>query len=448
MREPAAQGAGGRTRSRPSPAATGCGRDELDIDREHFEDLVERARGHLATRTPERAIAMLTDALALWRGPAFGELEDWMPGRLEAVRLGQLRLAAEEDLLQARLDAGDHAAVAADGTVLTGQQPFRERRWALLALAQYRSGRQADALASIRSARRALGQELGLDPGSELVALEGRILAQDPGLATDHEARMADAVLPVEGTGAVRRPRRRDVLRPRRRRRRLPGPAAGDPAARRHRAVGVRQVLAGPGGAGAGAAGGRGGGRGLHPGCRRCARHGGGPEPTGRRPAAGDRPVRGDLHPGQRDASRVPGWVSWPATPTSAPRRWCWSSAATTWRSSAPTTSWPGSPSAACTSWPPLAGDRLREAVEGPARVAGLRVEPGLVDLVLRDADGQPGALPLVSHALTETWRRREAGLLTVDGYRAAGGIRDAVAASAERLYEGLSPTSAPSCAG
>ena len=66
--------------------------------------------------------------------------------------------------------------------MLTGQQPFRERRWALLALAQYRSGRQADALASIRSARRALGQELGLDPGSELVALESRILAQDPGL--------------------------------------------------------------------------------------------------------------------------------------------------------------------------------------------------------------------------------------------------------------------------
>ena len=72
----------------------------------------------------------------------------------------------------------------------------------------------------------------------------------------------------------------------------------------------------------------------------------------------------------------------------------------------------------------PLAGDRLREAVEGPAKVAGLRLEPGLVDLVVRDADGQPGALPLMSHALTETWRRREAGLLTVDGYREAGGIR------------------------
>ena len=46
--------------------------DELDIDRQQFEDQVERARGYLATRTPERAIPLLTDALALWRGPAFG----------------------------------------------------------------------------------------------------------------------------------------------------------------------------------------------------------------------------------------------------------------------------------------------------------------------------------------------------------------------------------------
>ena len=80
--------------------------DQLDIDRQEFEDLVERAHGYSATRSPERAIPLLTEAIALWRGPAFGELEDWMPGRLEAVRLGQLRLAAEEDLLQARLDGG------------------------------------------------------------------------------------------------------------------------------------------------------------------------------------------------------------------------------------------------------------------------------------------------------------------------------------------------------
>ena len=161
--------------------------------------MVERARGYLATphaRACDPPADRLAGAVA---GSGLRRAGGLDAGRLEAVRLGQLRLAAEEDLLQARLDCGDHAGVATDGTVLTGQQPFRERRWALLALAQYRSGRQADALASIRSARRALGQELGLDPGSELVALESRILAQDPGLATDHEARMADASCPWKG---------------------------------------------------------------------------------------------------------------------------------------------------------------------------------------------------------------------------------------------------------
>ena len=63
----------------------------------------------------------------------------------------------------------------------------------------------------------------------------------------------------------------------------------------------------------------------------------------------------------------------------------------------------------------PLSGDRLREAIEGPAKVSGLRLEAGLVDLMVRDADGEPGALPLLSHALTETWQRRESGLMTVE---------------------------------
>ncbi len=68
----------------------------------------------------------------------------------------------------------------------------------------------------------------------------------------------------------------------------------------------------------------------------------------------------------------------------------------------------------------PLVGDRLREAIEGPARDAGLRLEDGLVDLLLRDSENEPGALPLLSHALAETWLRREGRLLTVSGYRDA----------------------------
>ena len=88
----------------------------------------------------------------------------------------------------------------------------------------------------------------------------------------------------------------------------------------------------------------------------------------------------------------------------------------------------------------PLAGDALRAAIEGPAEQAGLRVEPGLVDLLVRDTEGEPGALPLLSYTLAQTWERRDGRVLTVEGYRATGGIRGAVARSADRLYESLPP--------
>ena len=80
--------------------------------------------------------------------------------------------------------------------------------------------------------------------------------------------------------------------------------------------------------------------------------------------------------------------------------------------------------------------DELRAAIEAPAHQAGLLLEPGLVDLLVRDVEGEPGALPLLSHALRQTWRRREGRTLTVAGYRDAGGIREAVANTAEELYD------------
>ena len=79
--------------------------------------------------------------------------------------------------------------------------------------------------------------------------------------------------------------------------------------------------------------------------------------------------------------------------------------------------------------------EALHAAVTGPAEQAGLVLQPGLVDLLVREVRDDPGALPLLSHALLETWRRREGNTLTVDGYRASGGIHGAVAQSAEQLY-------------
>ncbi|WP_055699230.1 MULTISPECIES: nSTAND1 domain-containing NTPase [Streptomyces] len=95
----------------------------------------------------------------------------------------------------------------------------------------------------------------------------------------------------------------------------------------------------------------------------------------------------------------------------------------------------------------PLTSTELRDAVTGPAKAVGLELEPGLAELIIREVstDGPRGAhdagvLPLLSHALLATWQRRKTGRLTLAGYRAAGGIQGAVAATAERAWSGLDP--------
>ncbi|MFG2498558.1 AAA family ATPase [Streptomyces sp. NPDC048441] len=95
----------------------------------------------------------------------------------------------------------------------------------------------------------------------------------------------------------------------------------------------------------------------------------------------------------------------------------------------------------------PLTTTELRDAMTGPAKAVGLELEPGLAELIVREVgtDGPRGAhdagvLPLLSHALLATWQRRKAGRLTLAGYRTAGGIQGAVAATAERAWSGLDP--------
>ena len=92
----------------------------------------------------------------------------------------------------------------------------------------------------------------------------------------------------------------------------------------------------------------------------------------------------------------------------------------------------------------PMSEADLRAAIEGPARRAALLLEPGLVDLVLRDVLDEPGALPLMSHALRQTWTSRQGRTLTVAAYRETGGIRGAVARSAEAVYENIDASERP----
>ena len=106
--------------------------------------------------------------------------ESW--AQSECERLKELHLVALETQLSIDLERGRHTSVAVEAERLAKEYPVRERFRELLMLALYRSGRQADALRAYQEARDVLVEELGIEPGPELRALEEKILAQDPGL--------------------------------------------------------------------------------------------------------------------------------------------------------------------------------------------------------------------------------------------------------------------------
>ena len=83
-----------------------------------------------------------------------------------------------------------------------------------------------------------------------------------------------------------------------------------------------------------------------------------------------------------------------------------------------------------------MSSEELRRAIEEPARRGGWEFVPGLVDLLLRDVGDEPGALPLLSHALLETWQRRRGTTMTLRSYAESGGVRGAIARTADRVYE------------
>ena len=173
--------------------------DDDDIDARRFEALVERGRAMTAANEPDRAAATLGRALALWRGTPLENLDGWLPARAEAARLEELRRSAEEEWLDARLDAGEHRELAADAEALVNAEPLRERRWMILALAQYRCARQGDALRSLVRARQALLDQLGVSPGPQLIELELGILRQDAALGVVGEPSAVSADCPYKG---------------------------------------------------------------------------------------------------------------------------------------------------------------------------------------------------------------------------------------------------------
>jgi DNA-binding SARP family transcriptional activator len=155
--------------------------DQLDASR--FATLADGVRHLLQERRFERAYEASGRALALWRGDVLADLADEDVARRVGPRWAELRTAVTEDRLEAAVELGLHATALADLEQLVTAHPLRERGIALLVRALYVAGRPVEALERFRAYRRQLQDELGLDPGAALRALETAILQQDPALA-------------------------------------------------------------------------------------------------------------------------------------------------------------------------------------------------------------------------------------------------------------------------
>jgi DNA-binding SARP family transcriptional activator len=154
--------------------------DRLDLHR--FERLADEGSRALSEGRWSEASKALHEALALWRGPALADLAYEGFAQPEIARLAELRLSTLESRIEADLALGRHAEVIPELEALVAEQPLRELPRGQLMLALYRTGRQAEALALYRETRRALGEELGIDPSPALQQLESGILRQDPAL--------------------------------------------------------------------------------------------------------------------------------------------------------------------------------------------------------------------------------------------------------------------------
>jgi WD40 repeat protein/DNA-binding SARP family transcriptional activator len=401
------------------------------VDATEFTAAAARARELLGLKEYERARYVAGQALQLWRGNPLTELAQWELARSEVRRLCEVHAELEDLVVEASLAAGHHREVLARAATMVEAAPLEEHRWALLARAQYQSGRQFEALRTLRRVRVILQRELGLDPGPDLVALEQAILRQDPDLLVRETPEGGAAVSPYPGLTPYGEAdaesffgREDEITSCLDRLSRTPFVA-----------------VIGPSGSGKSSL--------LRAGLAPALRREGSEVITmtpGRHPLAAltalEVPTTSTVLVDQveeaftlgADEAELDDFLSALVTHTEHGRVVLALRADHTGN----LTAHPGLARLVehgLFLLPVMSADSLRSAIEGPARLNGLVLEPGLTDLLVREVEGEPGALPLLSHALRETWLRHEGRTLTVAGYQASGGIRGAVAQSAEQLY-------------
>ncbi|MBB4683818.1 nSTAND1 domain-containing NTPase [Amycolatopsis jiangsuensis] len=465
--------------------------DPENVDSRRFENAFRQAAESLAGGDVEAAIESWDEGLGLWRGEPLAGL----PGPFaesERARLSALRLAAIEDRAEALLGLDRESSAGLDLSGVVAENPLRERLRALHMIALYRGGRQADALEQHEQFRRMLADELGVDPGAEVQEAYQRILVGDPALAgpaTDRVARVA-------GRRAV----------PASERSPYPGLlsfSAGNAQyffGRQRLTTTLVDRLGDPSGGGPIAViGASGSGKSsllraglasaidgmdlatprrwswllITPGSKPVeALASALAQATGRPqteilgylqdrpaelaalPATGDRPVvmvdqfeelftLCEKESERRAFVRALSAVSTPAEDVPVPPvSVVLAVRADFYGHCAQHPELVGSLERALVVGP-MTGESLREAIEAPAELAGLELEPGLADLVLRDLSAEEdagGALPLLAHALLAIWQDRDGTRLTLRAYAEVGGVHQAIATTADTTYARFDP--------
>jgi WD40 repeat protein/DNA-binding SARP family transcriptional activator len=411
------------------------GADQLDSAR--FERLLAEGRAQLGGGDAATAAATLREALSLWRGAALGDLAVPESVRADARRLDELRVVGLMDRIEAELELGAAQQLVPELESLVAEHPLQERLRGQLMLALYRCGRQADALAAYRDARRHLNDELGLEPSRALQELERAILRQDAELEPAAAASEPVVLCPFKGLAAF---------------------TTGDAAYYFGRERMVDEVIARLADRSfVGVVGSSGSGKSslLQAGVLTALAAGALPGSTTWRRAL--------LRPGAHPVAELPGEVDLLAVDQleeaftlcrdDAERATFFDELARRARSGtvvlvALRADFYGR----CAAHPEFASllsanhvllgamrrDELAHAIEGPAERAGLQAERELVDLVVGDVADEPGALPLLSTTLVELWRRRTGRVLTAASYQDSGGVRGAVARLAEHAFAQL----------
>jgi len=447
------------------------------IDARRFERLVEEGTRQLRDGNRDGGAETLRTALRLWRGPALSDFAYEEFAQPYIRRFGDLHLDAIEQVAAAELEAGRAAEVVPMLDAAIREDPLRERSRELLMLALYRSGRHPEALRTYQQLRAVLADELGLDPSPSLQRLQERILLHDPTL----QPRRPEPAKPTErnpykGLRSFTEADAPDFF----------GRDALVEQLLKRLQDGSRLIaLVGPSGSGKSSTI----GAGVIPRLREGVIDG------------SDRWTIAQMVPGASPLSEMRAAIAVAADrptglaalldggtsePDASPVRVISDGArvllvidqfeelftiadevarrhfldALTRAVSQPDSEivvllslradyydrpllhpefakvfTPGVENAL-----PMTADELEAIVVGPAERGGIRVEPNLLAALVADAADRPGTLPLLEFALTELFDQRTGAALTLEGYRALGGIRGVLSRSAEAIHRGLRP--------